>query len=412
MQRLDGWLGRGVSQWRLGKDATIRVRPADVGQVMMAGAKKPMRNRLFYAYLTLANTLLLLLALEGAGQLVYRVTLGHWVFSPWPGDLAVLQAFERHPYTVVRMRPGISTTGISRVDGDSVTVTATAEGTRWTGAPPRDSAQVVVATVGGSTTFGTGVNDSDTWPALLQERLGDGFAVINYGMPGFSTAEGIVQMGLIIPESDPDIVIFYEGWNDIHNYHDPTTTPDYYRYGLRQLSNLRIDRGRLDTRGFVQRGADYSAILRLVSRVSMGLRPKAKPKLSHLYGSPDTLVDRIYERNLQTLKALADHIGAYTLFVPQVLNSDRYRAIEGPDKWSPRIRNDQMPRLIRRFNEAMNRTCTDGISDCAVVDEVLDQPWTRADFIDYGHFGRRGAERFATVLAEHVRAAVAHRSSF
>lgn len=357
-------------------------------------------KRLTFVYLTAANTLVLLLALEAGGQLLYRALLGHWVFEPYPARAAIIRPYEPHPYLVARLRPGTTS------HQGPVTITATSRSTRWTGAPPMDgSDRFVVATVGGSTTFGQGVTDEDSWPALLQERLGSDFAVVNYGLPGFSTAEGIIQMGLVVPESRPDVVVFYEGWNDIHNYHDPDFTPDYYAHGMQQLGNLGIDPSAVDTRGFVHRAGDYSAIFRLVSRLSMRLRPESTEGEPTLHTEPDPRVDRAYLRNLRTLRAMSEHLGAHALFVPQILNDRRFLSDEGGHEWTPRIRSTHLPRLLRRFNGFMSEACRPDDPTCTVVDEVTEEDWTGRDFVDSGHFSRQGGQKFAALVAEHVLAA-------
>lgn len=355
------------------------------------------------AYLVLVNTLVLILVLELSAQLSYRVIFDHWVFSPDPGRMVRHQAMERHPYLVQRLRPGRSTTR------GSVAVTATEGATRWTGADyPPDPDRFVVATVGGSTTFGTLVSDEDTWPALLQERLGDEYAVVNFGMPGFSTAEAIIQMGFLVPEVDPDVVVLYQGWNDIHNYHDPDFSPDHYRHGMMRLEEISRAWGpgvvgrRLDERGFVHRAADYSALMRLISRTSVAISPWQEADTATLHSTPDTAVDRIYLRNLRTLRAMAEDLGAHALFVPQVIHEERWRQREGSEAWTRWIRSHQMPELMRRFNRIMGAACAADDPDCSVAVEVLEVEWAGPDFVDLGHLSRRGGERIATILAERI----------
>ena len=123
-----------------------------------------------------------------------------------------------------------------------------------------------MAVVGGSTTFGTRVTDADTWPWLLQERLGDGYAVANYGVPGYSTAENIIQMALVVPEARPRVVVFYEGWNDIRNYHWPGFQPDYYSHGMTQSDTLLP--ATADRAPWLSRAARYSYVMRLLGRAA------------------------------------------------------------------------------------------------------------------------------------------------
>jgi GDSL-like Lipase/Acylhydrolase family len=167
----------------------------------------------------------LVLIVEIGGQLyhrwVYGMSLAERSAQYLRDAQASLTVFERHPYLVARPKRSV------RIGRAGASVSTTPMQTRVTGpAPPKPDA-ITIALVGGSTTFGTKVTDADSWPWLLQEKLGDRYAVINYGVPGYTTAENIIQMALIVPEARPAVVVFYEGWNDIRNYHWPDFSPDY-----------------------------------------------------------------------------------------------------------------------------------------------------------------------------------------
>jgi len=82
--------------------------------------------------------------------------------------------------------------------------------------------------VGGSSTFGRGVDNSETWPAYLQQIINEKITdkeieVINAGFP---QAASKVEHGLIkikLSSFDPDLIIMYDGWND-SNQHDVEET--------------------------------------------------------------------------------------------------------------------------------------------------------------------------------------------
>jgi lysophospholipase L1-like esterase len=79
---------------------------------------------------------------------------------------------------------------------------------------------VRVLALGGSSTFGLGSRDSETYPSQLQDRLnsqcrsGAKYEVINLGIPHLnSTMIRELYMAEALPLS-PDVVTFYEGYND------------------------------------------------------------------------------------------------------------------------------------------------------------------------------------------------------
>jgi lysophospholipase L1-like esterase len=358
-----------------------------------------MKSRLFLVYFNVSLLCVLLVGLELTGQVAYFLLKGYPVYQSDQHLLAqgAEQPFEIHPFLVGRLRGGRRTT-----QGGN-TLTATPGHTRWTGAASADSAKVRIALVGGSTTFGAGVTDSATWPARLQARLGSGYAVTNFGMPGFSSAEGVIQMALLVPESRPDLVVFYEGWNDLHNFHDAGLGPDYYGHGMRQYSNLDIERPQ--PTGLFAKLVEVSAIFRLAAVVSHQLAPpeKANPQGARSpaampRSAPDTFVERIYRRNLGAMRTLAEEAGAVALFVPQILDSSRLKG-DGGGWWTPGVQNRAVPEMLRRLNGILSNACAGRGDRCAVLDVGAARAWRPEDFIDEGHFSPQGNDAFAEVVA-------------
>jgi len=356
-----------------------------------------MRKTLQLIYFNVALLCVLLVGMEVLGQVIFYVWKGYPVFRP-PAR-SEQGVVELHPYLVGRPR------GSVRVEDKGKVVTTTPLHTRWTGAPANPVA-LRVAVLGGSTTFGAGVTDTDSWPARLQAILGPGYAVTNFGMLGYSTAEGIVQMALLVPETRPDIIVFYEGWNDIRNYHDSVPSPDYYSHGMRQYATLQLAPPARQT--LRERLVDISALWRLATVVSKPATAQPQDVQARSYGpayaTPDTFVDRIYRRNLETLKLLAERSGAYALFVPQVLNDAWYEQHTGGDWWTPHVDDHAMPALIRRFGQTMDAVCGPREPLCGVLGTVRDWKWQPDDFIDEGHFSGKGGEAFARLLAPRITA--------
>ncbi|MEQ9266721.1 MAG: SGNH/GDSL hydrolase family protein [Balneolaceae bacterium] len=338
----------------------------------------------------------LLISLELCLQIVYFAINGRFLFTP-PPPTPNEEIFEIHPYLAGRLK---KTSGTSL---NQIKITTTQKNTRFTGANLEDTSLTRVGVFGGSTTFGTGVTDEDTWPALLQEKLGSKFAVINYGAPGYSTAENIIQMALIAPEDELDIVIFYEGWNDIRNYHNELIGADYYGHGIEQYSNLGLN-SYVSTSNRSKPGfnelKNIFVTLRLISKVS---KPIIENEIITSFEKADPFVDDLYRRNLRTLKALSHNIEAYPIFIPQVLNYTQFlRNGESTSIWSSRIKNKSMPELLDRFNGFMNDLCPSPVLECTVLNEVLDAQWKDEHFVDDGHFNRAGGLIISEIVAKYI----------
>lgn len=75
----------------------------------------------------------------------------------------------------------------------------------------------VILAFGDSLTSGVGVDISvrknKSYPAILAELTG--LQVVNAGIAGETTAQGLKRLSRVLDQSDPDIVILIEGGNDI-----------------------------------------------------------------------------------------------------------------------------------------------------------------------------------------------------
>jgi lysophospholipase L1-like esterase len=85
-----------------------------------------------------------------------------------------------------------------------------------------------IACLGDSYTYGHGVNDTETWPALLQARLAaatgnDAIEVLNFGVRAYETEQEVRQLETRVLGFDPDIVLLCWFFND--NAIGPATEP-------------------------------------------------------------------------------------------------------------------------------------------------------------------------------------------
>lgn len=355
-----------------------------------------MKNWLQVITINIAIFCTLLVLLEIGGQFVFYLKHGHFIFDE---SIAASKRhkllFEIHPYIAGRLKKN------RVVHYKNKTISTTDEHTRWTGAPNNDADLIRVAVIGGSTTFGSGVTDVDSWPAILQKKLGDRYSVTNYGGPGYSTAEAIVLMSLVVPEKKPHFVVHYHGWNDIRNYHEQDLGIDYYSHGYRQYSNLGISL--YEEKTAFEKLQGVSSIVWLVANIKSKISEPKKENPPETYTINDPFVDRIYRRNLESLLILSARNGAKVLFVPQVLNYKDYEGKKGSDKWSRHIENSSMPTLMDKFNLIMEGICPENKTDCVFLSNVLSEDWENSDFIDNGHFSRNGGEKFAEILGKEIQ---------
>ena len=261
----------------------------------------PGRRRLWATRLGL--TVLVLAALEGAFRLAG---------IPWlEGYKLVLKP---DPVLVRRNWPSISLTLFSR----SVPVTVNADGFRGheTGVEkPAGCYRIIV--LGDSATFGVHVGDDETYSALLEGMLnadpGRGkrtFEVINAGVIGYSTRQGLVYLQRDLFRYSPDCLIVSFAINDTVQ---DTTLP--------AAEEMARGENRLQAALAVALNAAYRASNACRLAIELGMDMKAYLRSSALgrrlvSGTPRPITREEYAGNLGEFARIARERGIDLVFFP------------------------------------------------------------------------------------------------
>jgi len=377
--------------------------------------KQKVKEFLKVAIINYAVLMTLLITLELSGQLAYKLHVGKYLYEIEPHRDVKL--FQSHPYlSVIAKKNAIHTNG-------GKTVTTNEEGYRITSAESvaKDGDQINVICLGGSTTFGVGVDDEDSWPYILQEQLGDQYRVTNLGIPGYSTMEAMIQLTSTVSELDPDVVVVYQGWNDIRNYHSPNKSADYFWNGAMQQVYLQVKKTKSPLDNFAityitnrlnERANDIITARTPDQNQGGMIAPTINPSNSgdSLFQVNDPYVDSIYVRNLKMIESICTHLNARSIFIPQVLNLPLYEnpedkiTVRTPYKsWTPYIKDTAMPGLIKKFNALMYNNI-DSALNTRVVDSILYKyDWETRHFVDEGHFSMEGGKLFTQIVLERIR---------
>lgn len=127
----------------------------------------------------------------------------------------------------------------------------------------------VILAFGDSLTFGTGANSkTESYPAILQQITGR--TVINAGIPGEISEQGLERLPSILEQTKPDLVVLCHGGNDLIR----KLGNDQLKNNLEKMINL-----------IQQSGADV--VLIAVPRFSIALTvPDLYPELATTYNVP------------------------------------------------------------------------------------------------------------------------------
>lgn len=335
--------------------------------------------------------LLCLVALEGASQVAYRLYKGKWYWverKTSPRGMVQI-----HPYFGASLIPNIS------VERNGIRITHNSFRCRGPEfSRPKPAGRTRFVTLGGSTTFCVGVSDDETWQHFLQQRLEANHEIINMSNPGGASVETMIQSTLLFSDVQPDVAIYYLGWNDARVQHVKDLWPDWSDSHGKWVTSFGLSGREL---------SEPTATGYLLKRMAFHYffpRMDQDKLLREVKGTPDALTDKIdmralghYERNLRTIIAICRKQRVEPVFLPQVLN---YRVLtsDKPYGFLPFVRDRDLKKVMAAYNETMERVARE--ENVVFGKEILEQPYGEAHFIDNGHFSREGNRLFAGALAQ------------
>ena len=255
--------------------------------------------------------------------------------------------------------------------------------------------KTVVAIFGGSTTYDLGSSEGETWGDRLQSMLGDDrFAVINHGVPGYSTVELVLQTAFYQSRQGiaPRCAIYYIGWNDLKNSHVKGLDPGYAHFHLRaQIDILQV---RPLDGPYLSISPTLTFLRRMLVLAIDTARPPTWPR-EPPNAAPDLALEELYARNIRTISAINRHRDIRTVWVGQIMNLDQLTA-DRPSGLMPLLRDKDVWPLMERMNAIVRREAQ------ALGDVHADIPvdaFEADDFFDQGHFVPTGSRKFAALLA-------------
>ena len=277
-------------------------------------------------------------------------------------------------------------------------------------AVPKPDGVYRIVTLGGSTTFGHALGANETWPARLQQILGEDHPlveVVNLGAPGYYSLDSVVNLATHGLAHQPDLVIVYHGINDaiIRMFQDSACyggdTPLYgfgmdrgiWQYDVEALPPSTLYRVLAVALGWMDDPANVSGRMR-----HTGLCPPEPQGVSPL----DTLAQNPpthFARNMRSIAGMAQAAGAqvvFSTFAWDVASAEAALA-ENPDLFQMQAMLDG----ITEQNAVLDTIATEqGTLLVDLAAEMGAGPYFQSDQV---HQTVDGAQRQAEVYAAFLR---------
>lgn len=204
-----------------------------------------------------------------------------------------------------------------------------------------------IVALGGSTTYGSANRADEAYPAFLQDILREEYGyenveVVNAGMIGYTTWDNLANYIFRVIELEPDLLIFYEGFNDVQ---PRSVDPECYR-GLNPIRGLNPMRSLYQQ---INLGpGSFSALYRFLA-IRFGWMQDPSTLTARFEGNPGGCPAPVFvparvaenppvyfERNLRSLIAVAHSNNTEVMF-----STWTYRPTAGVDsiplEWRPGI---------------------------------------------------------------------------
>jgi lysophospholipase L1-like esterase len=366
---------------------------------------RKLANVLREVWLLLGITLLWLVGLEIAARVAFAArdvwrTGGDARLSEWSlgADVYRDQAWAReywreedltsqttfanwHSYVYWRRKP---------YQGKYINIDANGLRKTWNRTSVPTPTQIKIFMFGGSAMWGTGARDEFTIPSWLSKKLQERNVdvwVTNFGEGGYVSTQEVIALMLELQKGNvPDVVIFYDGANDVFSAFQQGVA------GLPQNEYNRVQSfNQLNWRGeIVEKLALYRAARGLVLAVQGRPLPKDDARLA------EAVMD-VYFSNQRIVSALAQEYGftAHFYWQPTIYTKPRLSA------WEMQERNrygeaEFFQRAYRALAQRLQTLKPTNVYDLS--DAFDDEAGTV--FIDAFHISEAGNARIADLMIQ------------
>lgn len=296
----------------------------------------------------------------------------------------------------------------------------------------KDTIRIIV--LGGSTVEGLGADSVKSIPAYLYHELkakypSQKFQVINAGVGGFDSKYQIVYFAGELIHLSPDVVIFYDGFNDYFGITPRVASNPY-------LNRDTTDRTHIDTMGGVLRSvisnlryalhgrishwSRYSPTVYLIAQAGRRFQSEGEGQLAILKSENVLKAEAVYIKNIRSFFGICE---AHQIKCAHILQPQPF-----PDK---QLTVEEQEGIARRFYPGMEKTIQLFYEQARQNQQLLREPFpdpkqfvlsdvsdvfkdnTETLYLDIAHLNARGnqlvAQRITAEIASLVNTLISSR---
>ncbi len=255
----------------------------------------------------------------------------------------------------------------------------------------------LIVVMGGSSAFGFGLDDEDTWPMELERHLrsqfGDHFTVLNAANRGHNSMQQLIRLYQRVLPLKPSVVIYYGAWNDLNSGGEPLYMP-WLSPTLAKASSARHYL-RLRNHGsglYWENSFILDRLCQAARKFSPSITASRDTALRASTSGSYRAASELFVRNVDTMNMLCqrDHV----LFIPML-----YVADEGNLKARDRVGLNLFADVLRSY---CHRNSVGYIDVGQAFDDVTNR--TALFQEDHYHPTAQGAKLIGAQVAESVGA--------
>ncbi len=248
---------------------------------------------------------------------------------------------------------------------------------------------------GGSTVWGTGVDDNGTIPAQL-DAITNQFNITNYGERGYTSLQNLIDlMKLMNQNKPPNTAVFFEGFNDIWVHCNAIVTQSLN--GHLEEQHMRAALGRAEKQNYVYNNI-IAPIMTLTFAVIGGKENAQSASCSNDPARAEAVAELIV-RNMEMGHALVSSYGGkfYGFLQPSAyVGQPRidHLGLDSPDRLIQRQQFDAVYPLVQQKMKARAISWFFDISDVLDGDSYL--------LVDHAHVTEEGNRIIAEAIKRKI----------